>query len=223
MTDFDYDCYIKKSIAHSAAKRKCGSKSKKCSLPSDHMTTKEWNERCGIVMSYQTRGPMAWADFQALPNDLKEEYLTKLIREYSVNAGNLAEMFGVKPASVLRVVKNQGLNVRFLRGKHPSEEQKEAFQNFMLGTPEQDACGIPGQDVESDMLADADEKNPDEVSGCEPEAIQTAQEKQATRLDSFSMSFSGEVNIDMIANSLKYILGAARSAKIQIVCELENI
>lgn len=207
MTDFDYDCYKKKQIGYSAIKRKCGSKSRKCSLPSDRLTTKQWNERCGNVMSYQIGKPMQWLEFQKLPKDLKEEYLNNLIEKYSANAKNMAEMFGVNPATIFRVVKNDGLNVRFLRGKHPTGDQLQAYQRFLDGEEYEsdNVClGVPEEEHEDVQQQDSRDDGP------------------RTQLDSFTMNFSGKVNVDMIANSLKYILASSQNAKIQIICELEN-
>lgn len=206
MTEFDYDCYRKKNVAHSAARRKGGSKSKKCSLPSDRMTQKQWNERCGQVMSYSIGKPMAWAEFTKLPKDLKEEYMNNLIEKYNANARTMADVFGVSVATVFRVVKNDDLNVTFLKGKHPSGEKYEAFKRFMDGNA----------GVEEDVAID-DVEVLEEVS----EGVNSAGEVQKTRLDSFTMNFSGEINVDMLANSLRYILSGSKNAKIQIICELE--
>lgn len=206
MTEFDYDCYRKKNVAHSAARRKGGSKSKKCSLPSDRMTQKQWNERCGQVMSYSIGKPMTWAEFSKLPKDLKEEYMNNLIEKYNANARTMAEVFGVSVATVFRVVKNDNLNVTFLKGKHPAGEKYEAFRRFMDG----DA------DVEEDIVI-----NDDEVFKEVTEETNSIGDVQKTRLDSFTMNFSGEINVDMVSNSLRYILSGAKNAKIQIICELE--
>lgn len=206
MTEFDYDCYRKKNVAHSAARRKGGSKSKKCSLPSDRMTQKQWNERCGQIMSYSIGKPMAWAEFSKLPKDLKEEYMNNLIEKYNANARTMAEVFGVSVATVFRIVKNEDLSVTFLKGKHPSGEKYEAFRRFMDGNT----------DVEEDVVNN-DVETFEEVS----ESVNPTDEVQKTKLDSFTMNFSGEINVDMVANSLRYILSGARNAKIQIVCELE--
>lgn len=207
MTEFQYDIYRKKNIAHSAARRKCGSKSKKCNLSTDHMTEREWKERCGDVMSYSIGKPMTWSEFQRLPKDLKEEYLNNLIDKYSANARSIADMFGVNPNTIFRVVKSNELNVKFLKGKHPVGEKAVAFQKFLDGE-----CCLDMEQVVENVPEPLDEA-PSEKSSTETE--------DRTKLDSFTMNFSGEINIDMISNSLRYILGNGRAAKIQIICELE--
>lgn len=214
MTDFDYDCYQKKNIAHSAMKRKCGSKSKKCKLPSDNISQKQWNERCGEVVSYQIGKPMTWREFGKLPKDLKEEYLNNLISEYSVNARNMADMFGVSVATIFRVVKNEELNVKFQKGRHPTGFEAEQFQKFLSGTldcaehnaPQKDE-DVPVHDAEVPAVSTGDDTTP--------------KEHGSTRLDSFTMNFSGEINVEMVANSLRYILGSGRKARILISCEID--
>lgn len=42
MNDFDFDCLQKKRLAQQAKYRKRGSKSKKCTMSTDYMTTKQW-------------------------------------------------------------------------------------------------------------------------------------------------------------------------------------
>ena len=208
MNDFDYDCYRKKQVANSAMRRKCGSKSKKCSLPSDHLTKKQWNERCGSVMSYNLKKPMQWKEFTSLPKDLKEEYMNYLINEFSANARSMAALFGVSVPTVFRLVKNEGLNVKFLKGRYPSGEKEDAFRRFVDGTPDVETS----DDVEIAVL--------DEVKSTPCDAAKKESVATTTRLDGFTMNFSGDINVEMIANSLRYILGSNNKAKIQIVCEL---
>lgn len=216
MTEFDYDCYRKKNIAHSAARRKCGSKSKKCSLSTDHMTNKQWNERCGDVVSYQIGKPMFWVEFCRLPKDLKEEYLNSLVDKYNANIRCLAEMFGVSPATISRAVKKEGLNVKFLRGKYPSGEKEAAFKQFL--------CGSLSQEEETTTLKEPeDTANNNEFDKEKDENIvdETLKETHKTKLDSFTINFSGKTDVDMIANSLRYILGNDTRARIQIICQMD--
>ena len=39
-------------------------------------------------------------------------------------------------------------------------------------------------------------------------------------MNRFSLSFSGDINVDMIANSLKHILGGSATGQVEIVCSL---
>lgn len=216
MNEFEYDSYLKKNIAHSAARRRGGSKSRRCPLSTDHMTRKQWEERCGTVMSYHIGSPMAWADFIQLPKDLKEEYMNNLIHKYSANARNMADMFGVSVATVFRLVKKEGLHVEFLKGRHPAGNKQAEFQKFLSGDPDQE-------------FADERVNNETGAEICEFDDPEERSEDQSSnesrrdngRLDGFTMSFSNVTDVEMIANSLRYILGSNRRAKIQIICEIE--
>lgn len=214
MTEFEYDCYRKKSIAHSAMKRKCGSKSKKCKLPSDNITKKQWNERCGEVVSYNIGKPMTWREFGKLPKDLKEEYLNNLINEYSANAKNMADMLGVSVATVFRVVKNEELNVKFQKGRHPTGFEAEQFQKFLSGTL--DCC-----EQAPELCIDEDTKCDNEQCGAGSDDNSTQLKETGTHLDGFTMSFSGEIDVEMVANSLRYVLGSGRNARLLITCEID--
>ena len=52
MNDFDFDVLQKKRIARGAYHRKNGSKSKRCTLPSDYLTAAEKRKLNGEVMDY---------------------------------------------------------------------------------------------------------------------------------------------------------------------------
>ena len=216
MTELEYDSYLKKNIAHSAARRKGGSKSKRCPLSTDYMSRKQWEERCGEVVSYQIGRPMVWAEFNKLPSDLKEEYMNNLIRKYSANARNMADMFGVSVATVFRVVKKENLNVEFLKGRHPVGNKQEQFQKFLSGDDE--IANSDGEMPDVECTADNESEQKLEFDKKDKPAQDSTEKMQ---LSSFSMNFSGLVNVDMIANSLRYILGTEKTADIQITCTIK--
>jgi len=88
MNDFDYEVKQRKALARNAIHRKGGSKSKKCSLPSDHMTKAEWKKRNGEVMSYNLDRPIKYSEWRLMPDDLQREYWTKLREKFPNIANN---------------------------------------------------------------------------------------------------------------------------------------
>lgn len=211
MTDFDYECSVRKNLARQAKYRKNGSKSKKCSLPSDRMTTKQWKERCGPVMSYNLGSPMDWETFKAMPASLQAEYISNLQKKYGATASDIARMFDIKPLTVLRHVERNQLNVTFARGKCMNAEQRNVWSNFLSpdihdGTVEMyndDAGAASGRNDTSDDTA--------EVS---------ADLSNAMVMKQVSLRFSGQLDIGAIANSLRMILGKEPSGELEIVCSL---
>ena len=110
MTDFDYDVKQKKNIAHGAFARKRGSKSKKCTLPSDLLTEAQKRKLNGPCVEVKLDEPMKWDRFKSLPVSLAKEYIANLRETYNPSQKMLAEMFGVGQSTVCTVFKSLGIN-----------------------------------------------------------------------------------------------------------------
>ena len=100
MNDFDYDVLQKKRTAAGARHMKRGSRSKRCSLPSDNLTPAQLKRRNGPVSTYKLDAPMRWDDFKAMPVDLQKQYLSRLIEHYHATNKMLGAMFYVDPTVV---------------------------------------------------------------------------------------------------------------------------
>lgn len=133
MTDFEYDVKQKKEIARSAFAKKNGSKSKYCSLPSDHMTEAQWKKRNGLIMSYDLKKPMNWAQFTTMPRDIQEEYLRGLSERYHVTIRCLSDLFGVSWDTANRYIKINHPWMKFKRGFQMSDQDKAGFAEFLCG------------------------------------------------------------------------------------------
>ena len=103
MHDFDYDAMQKKRIARGASHMKRGSKSKKCTLPSDYLTDAQKRRLNGPVSTYKLDEPMSWESFKAMPEDLQKKYILNLQETYQANNDMLGKMFGVTGVSVCKM------------------------------------------------------------------------------------------------------------------------
>lgn len=200
MTDFEYDCLQKKRLAHQALHRKNGSKSRRCPMSTDHMTMKEWKERNGKVVSVCFDRPTSWDNFKELSKGAQEEYLRTLSATYGANATNLAEMFDVSVATIRRHIQSNSLDIKFHVGHSMNGEQRTAWELFLNGKMERAAVRLP------------------EVQ--QHENRQELHVDTSMQMNKFSLSFSGDINVDMIANSLKHILGGKATGQVEIVCSL---
>ena len=93
MHDFDYDAMQKKRIARGASHMKRGSKSKKCTLPSDYLTAAQKRRLNGPVSTYKLDEPMNWESFKAMPEDLQKKYILGLQENYGANDEMIGKMF----------------------------------------------------------------------------------------------------------------------------------
>ena len=138
MNDFDYDALQKKRIAAGARHMKRGSRSKRCSLPSDNLTPAQLKRRNGPVSTYKLDAPMRWDDFKAMPVDLQKQYLTNLVEAYGATNEMLGDMFYVHPTHVGAVKKALGVvshNPHRLIGEKKAirDQMWAAFCNGVVG------------------------------------------------------------------------------------------
>ena len=143
MHDFDYDAMQKKRIARGASHMKRGSKSKKCTLPSDYLTAAQKRRLNGPVSTYKLDEPMSWESFKAMPEDLQKKYILNLQETYQANNDMLGKMFGVTGVSVCRMRHALGVGAigqsKMTRDEVAVRDAKwDAFCNGVIG-------GKPGE------------------------------------------------------------------------------
>lgn len=223
MNDFDYDCLQKKKLAGQAKYRKRGSKSKKCTLPSDMLTQKQWEERCGPVVSFNFNKPMNWGAFKKLPATIQAEYITNLQNKYGATAVDLGNMFGVRALAVRKHADANNLGVSFHRGHSMNATQRAGWNEFLGATTgdtienvsDNSVEGVPGAEAVGEAIG-ADVV----VDQTEPTAIISPVEPKAMRMEKFSLQFSGAIDVNMISNSLRLILGDQSNGELEIICNL---
>jgi len=134
---FISDSKEKKSVARSAFNKRTHCGKGGCSLPSDNMTKKELNAMNGEVISYPMNDPLPYAEFKALPDDIKVLYITALVNRYDVPIANMAEMMGVHHTTLRKELHRIGF-AQENRGKRGwSKEDKEAFYAWAHCVPVQ--------------------------------------------------------------------------------------
>ena len=138
MHDFDYDAMQKKRIARGASHMKRGSKSKKCTLPSDYLTAAQKRRLNGPVSTYKLDEPMNWESFKAMPEDLQKKYILNLQETYQANNDMLGKMFGVTGVSVCKMRHALGIGAmgqsKMTRDEVAVRDAKwDAFCNGVVG------------------------------------------------------------------------------------------
>lgn len=129
--EFNADVRSRKSLASSARRRVCGSKSKYCGLPSDHMTQAEWKKKNGEVIVMNLNIPQTWGQFKSMPVDLQQEYINKCIKRFECSMADFARIFGVSAVTVRTYFKTLGISGQFVRGKRKKDEVEQRFQQWL--------------------------------------------------------------------------------------------
>ena len=153
MHDFDYDAMQKKRIARGASHMKRGSKSKKCTLPSDYLTDAQKRRLNGPVSTYKLDEPMNWESFKAMPEDLQKKYILNLQETYQANNDMLGKMFGVTGVSVCKMRHALGIGAmgqsKMTRDEVAVRDAKwHAFCNGVVGGKPGEPKKIENNEVE---------------------------------------------------------------------------
>lgn len=144
MTDFDYDVLQKKRLAASARHRVCGSKSKKCTLPSDYLTPAQIKARSGPCMKYQLNKPMSYATFKAMPRDLQAEYLNSLHARFGVGATAIGkDMFKVSANMLWQYLAFHEMSMP--KGKRLDAREQGVWWLWLNGATEDEADCEPAE------------------------------------------------------------------------------
>lgn len=131
MTDLQYvykqDIREKKSIGRGAFHKKCGSKSKKCTLPSDYLTRKEKMAMSGECKTYDMRKFYTYEEFKQFPDDIRLQYLNSLINRYDVTIAAIAdELFHITPTGLYKYLRKHEL-LQYIN-KSPNGKSAMALQ-----------------------------------------------------------------------------------------------
>ena len=81
----------KKAAGRGAFHRKCGAKSKKCTLPHERLSKKELMAMNGEVMSYDPRKWYTWEEFRKLKMEWQVNYVNSLITRYNCSCSGICQ------------------------------------------------------------------------------------------------------------------------------------
>ena len=160
MNDFDFDVMTKKRIARGAAARKCGSKSRRCTLPSDYLTDAQKKARNGKMSTYNLSKPMTYEQFKLMPRDLQREYLLKLRNDMHASTRVIAQMFGCSYETVRVVIRDLGINTG---GKkiYMNLDQLTRWNNWLSGDAANTPVAVTEPETEAETISVAAEETED--------------------------------------------------------------
>lgn len=116
----------RKTMANGARHKKCGSKSKKCTMPSEYLTKKQKKGLNGPVMNYKIKG-LTYEEFKKYPADIQIDIL-KTFAEHDGRIVDVAKYLGTKPDNFDMFIRKRGMApILVKRGgsPYPSEKWKE--------------------------------------------------------------------------------------------------
>ena len=221
---FCEDVRERRSIGRGGYHKKNGSKSRKCSLPSDHLTEGAWKKMNGPVTTANLSAPMDWAAFKTLSHDLRSQYIKMLVDKFNATKVGISEAFGVHFTTLTKELAGCDAAQLFRPGKKMKQFEREALLTFFGVTPE-------NEETECETVAEPDAQVAEiEPNECEierkteeTEAVEPVKPSVPSQfaMQEFELVFAGCFDADHVANSLRYMVPAGARAKVKISCELE--
>lgn len=198
MTDEKYtfveDMKGKKQMARSARNRRTHTgKGGRAKLPSDYMTKKELAAMNGECKTYRMNSPMKWAEFKAMPDELKTNYIRSIREKYDAPIAAIADMFGIHRTNLSREFHRLGLD-----GGKPGPTGNYDKEGFMIW-----AYGVPVPKKEA-----PEKKEEPENMVAQQEAAPVVQETKAWAVPNCgNMVFEGKA--EEVMKTVAVILGGA--------------
>ena len=185
----------RKSASRGAFAKKNGSKSKKCTLPSDYLTPAEKKKLNGKAETYDLSKPMKWKEFTSMPHDLRAEYIKKLA---GMGAGrdDLSDMFGCAAGTYSSFMSKNHKGEKFLNYKGNESRNNDAFIEWFCG--------------------ETDSKAKDETNEVEEKKEDVAPEKNTVSLDMIEGSICYKGDARAIFEKVLLLLDSAKEYEIKV-------
>ena len=150
MTDERYvyntDIRERKSAANGARAKKCGSRSKRCHLPSDNMTVAQKRQLNGPTVAVNLNRPMTYEQLQELTPTLQFLYLDHLVSKRHARAVDLQQMLGISPATFYRLAKRLPGQLPLTGKRGAKSSEWVAFMDEFDQTPQEAAQALEESD-----------------------------------------------------------------------------
>ena len=220
MHDFDYDAMQKKRIARGASHMKRGSKSKKCTLPSDYLTAAQKRRLNGPVSTYKLDEPMSLESFKAMPEDLQKQYILGLQENYGANDEMIGKMFKKSDTIALRL--RNALNIKPLgkcklnRNEKAIRDTKwDAFCNGVVG-------GKPGEPkkIENDEVEESCDEIDDFVGFGDPEVEEQIEIEEMEPVEEPVKAPEKEKSVDFLMTEKLDVTFVSDSGDLETVFQL---
>lgn len=122
MTDerfvFHQDVRERSKMKTGAYHKKNGAKSKKCTLPSDHLTASQKKKLNGECMIIKMNEPYHnWKAFKKLDTETQRTYISGLVVDHAARSKDIAEMFNISASTFSAYCTKFNPNIKFNGGR----------------------------------------------------------------------------------------------------------
>ena len=175
----------RKATGRGAFHKKGGSRSKKCSLPSDKLTAKQRKELNGKVEVYKLNEKKTWTEFLSMPEWCRKQYITNLIEQYGARRKDIAAMFGMSEGYLSKYMLEKMGGWKPWDGKASKHSPSQKWLEFLASNET-----LPGEVT----LPSEDDNSPESESHEVKQQVLTEVSSERATVD-----------LDIISGTLRYI------------------
>lgn len=159
MSDYNpfYDDVKERNAMKSCAFHKVnGSKSKRCTLPSDNLTPAQKRKLNGPVKEYELHKRMTYHEFKKMPTDLQQAHLDYIQRRFRIGVTTIStEVFELSQYGLSYYMKTHGLELTQYVGKRVSNETREAIRKWKSGAEDTPSAPYATEEPTEAVVVDA--------------------------------------------------------------------
>lgn len=111
--------------------KKSGSRSKRCSLPSDNLTAKQRKELNGAVETINTMKILSYDEWKVLSKSMKELYLEALFSQHNARVCDVAAMWGHSDVALREYAKRQGIDLARFAAKSRAYKKRSIDESWL--------------------------------------------------------------------------------------------
>lgn len=220
MTDekyvFEQTLRERKRTARGAYAKKGGSRSKRCSLPSDSLTAKKRKELNGKVETINLNKPITWGEWKRLSLSLKQQYIEALYVKHHARLGDIARMFGRGENNLSRDLADYGIDNKSLASKSKAYRRHKPsaeWESFLTNSASDSEPTAPDVSLPSEDTNVAPEPSPAvKLYGPEPSGGET--DEELLKVISGTLNYEGDPSA--IFEKVMLAIDPSKKYKIQV-------
>lgn len=148
------------SMRHGAFARKDGSKSKRCSLPSDNLSPAQKRKLNGPIESINLNQTMTFIELKGVSPSLQSAYLHHLVDDLGARRMDLEEMLGVSTPTLSRLFRAMPDPPTFKKRGKGSRQADPRWVEFIGAQVSDPAPETQGEDIPPEVIVEAPTPDP---------------------------------------------------------------
>lgn len=168
--------------------------------------------------------PMTYERFKKLPEDIQQLYLDGLREQYRVSDSAICAMMGVKQNTFSYHCRIRGFSKKEISKMSAKEtrEYKDRWDAFVAGEDSDEGAEADCPPITDGEATPEDTETQPVVESSDGETVARTERPASMQMDNLTITFSGLIDPDGIANTLRMMLGKESRGNLKVVFRAEG-